>query len=180
MRTFDELEALWTAAQPSPVGRGTVRHIGVRKGGGVHESPERVELTLEDGLVGDRWTRDNDPTCDAQLTLMNAVAAEAIVHDAGTIDATGDNFFVDLDLSEAHLPIGSRLSIGGAVIEVTPEPHTGCKRFAARFGAAALRWASVKAHRARCLRGVHCKVITPGAVAVGDPIVVSPPASTSD
>ena len=46
----------------------------------------------------------------------------------------GDQIYVDLDISEANLPAGTRLSLGSAVIEVTPEPHTGCVKFMSRFG----------------------------------------------
>ena len=41
----------------------------------------------------------------------------------------GDQLYVDLDISEANLPAGTRLALGSAVIEVTPEPHTGCVKF---------------------------------------------------
>ena len=41
----------------------------------------------------------------------------------------GDQLYVDFDLSGENLPPGSRLAIGWAVLEVTDEPHTGCKKF---------------------------------------------------
>jgi len=33
---------------------------------------------------------------------------------------------------EQH-PTGTQLAIGAAVLEVTAQPHTGCKKFAERF-----------------------------------------------
>ena len=46
---------------------------------------------------------------------------------------------LDLDLSLTNLPPGTRLVLGTAEIEVTAQPHTGCAKFASRFGADALR-----------------------------------------
>jgi hypothetical protein len=42
----------------------------------------------------------------------------------------GDNLFVDLDISAANLPCGSRLRVGDAIVEVTPKPHNGFSKFA--------------------------------------------------
>lgn len=37
----------------------------------------------------------------------------------------GDQLYLDLDLSRDNLPAGTRLSLGTAVIEVTPRPRAG-------------------------------------------------------
>lgn len=167
MRTFDELESLWTATPPPPRGNGSVRLIVLRKGDGVHETPPVVELSVERGLIGDRWEKGTTPVADGQVTVMNALAAEIIA--AGQpLDLPGDNLLVDLDLSEAALPVGSRLQVGAAVLEVTPLPHTGCQKFSARFGQDALRWVNWKDHRDRHLRGINCRIVESGAVRVGD------------
>ena len=84
----------------------------------------------------------------------------------------GDNLFVDLDLSAANLPIGSRLRIGDALVTVTPKAHNGCKKYLARFGADALRFVNEKELRHRNLRGIFLRVTAAGEVKVGDPIVV--------
>jgi hypothetical protein len=172
MRSFDELQRLWEEAPAPPVGRGTVRGFCVRKGDGVHESPDRVEITRDDGIVGDRWTLDDDPERLSQLTLINATVSELVAHDHRPYYDTGDNFHVDLDLSDAALPVGTRLRIGSAVVRITPEPHTGCKLFVARFGQDAMRWVNGKDRRGLHLRGIHCELLEPGAVEAGDDIVV--------
>jgi len=139
----------------------------LRKGDGVHETPPRAEVSVEQGLVGDRWARGNTPEPDGQVTVMNLRAAE-LVSDGKPLDLPGDNLLVDLDLSESALPVGSRLQIGTAVLEVTPLPHTGCQKFSARFGQEALRWVNWKVHRDRHLRGINCRVVESGVVSVGD------------
>ena len=75
--TIAELEAAWAAAESAPRSSGTVRLICVRVDDGVHETPERAEVTVEDGLVGDRWATGKRDL-DAQITLMNVRVAELI------------------------------------------------------------------------------------------------------
>jgi|RhiMethySRZTD1v2_1073278.scaffolds.fasta_scaffold941118_2 hypothetical protein len=164
--TVEDFEMRWAAAEPAPRGSGTVRLICVRVDEGVHETPERAEVTVEDGLVGDRWASGRRDL-DAQITLMNVRVAELI---GGPLDVSGDNFQVDLDLSEEALPVGTRLRLGEALLEVSPAPHTGCKTFRERFGLDALKW--VNDNRDRRLRGMNCRVLEAGAVAVGDSVLV--------
>jgi len=68
--------------------------------------------------------------------------------------------------------VGSRLRIGGAVLEVTPVPHNGCRKFQARFGQEALRFVSRKELRHRNLRGIYLRVVEPGDVRPGDAVAV--------
>jgi hypothetical protein len=168
--TIEELEWQWLAAEPAPRGSGTVRLICVRLGDGVHDCPDRVEVSLERGVEGDRWSTGERPNLNVQVTLMNVRVTELIRSDGVALDAPGDNFLVDLDLAEEALPPGTRLRIGSALLEVSDEPHTGCKKFRERFGLDALKW--VNDHRDRRLRGMNCRVLEPGTVAVGDPVEV--------
>ena len=59
----------------------------------------------------------------------------------------GDNLFVEFDISAANLPAGTRLRVGEAVVEVTPLPHDGCRKFHGRFGQDALRFVQAPATR---------------------------------
>jgi MOSC domain-containing protein YiiM len=168
MRSYEDLEALWHGSPPAPRDRGAVRLIVLRKGGGVHETPARAELSPERGLHGDSWADDPERELDCQITLMNARAAELVAADTQPLHMPGDNFLVELELAEEALPAGTRLRLGTALLEVTAEPHLGCKKFSARFGADALRWVNHKDNRPRRLRGVNCRVLEGGVVAVGD------------
>ena len=82
----------------------------------------------------------------------------------------GDQVYADLDLSVGNLPAGASLRIGGALVEVTERPHTGCSKFASRFGLDALRWISTPAGRAARMRGMYVRVLEGGPVRVGDAI----------
>jgi len=168
MSNVGDYETRLAAAEPAPRGSGTVRGICIRVEEGVHETPERVEVTVEDGVAGDRWARGGRDR-DAQITLMNVRVARLIGDPLGCpLHLAGDNFQVDLDLSEEALPVGTLLRIGSALLEVSPAPHTGCKKFRERFGLDALKW--VNDNHDRRLRGMNCRVLEAGAVAVGDPV----------
>lgn len=80
----------------------------------------------------------------------------------------GDQFFIDMDLSEHNLPAGTQLTIGSAVIEVTPPPHLGCKKFVARFGLDAMKFVNSPVGRELQLRGINAKVVRGGRIRVGD------------
>ena len=101
---------------------------------------------------------------------MNARAAQAIAGSEERRPLAGDQLYVDLDLSIENLPAGTRLAVGDAVIEVTPEPHTGCAKFSARFGTDALKFVNKSPGRELRLRGVNTRVVTPGTVRAGDAI----------
>lgn len=173
MRTRDELERLFSEGPPPPRGRGRVDLLVARVAPGEHETPDRVEVTPEHGLAGDRWTKGFlwQRDVDRQLTLMMTPVA-ALVCDGQPLHLPGDNLLVSLDLGEDALPIGSRLRAGDALLEVTRKPHLGCKKFVARFGADAMAWVNDEAGRARKLRGVNCRVIEAGTIRVGDVIAV--------
>jgi MOSC domain-containing protein YiiM len=84
----------------------------------------------------------------------------------------GDNLIVDFDISAANQPAGTRLRVGAAVLEVTPYPHNGCKKFQSRFGADALRFVNAPATRHLNLRGLYWKVVQAGEIRLGDAIEV--------
>ena len=130
-----------------------------------------ARLTPEEGLPGDKWGANPSRDPEAQLTVMQRDVAE-LVANGQSLALFGDNLFVDLDLSVANLPIGSRLRVGAAVVEVTPMPHDGCSKFKARFGADALRFVNTKETRHLNLRGIYWRVIEAGDVAVGDAVNV--------
>jgi MOSC domain-containing protein YiiM len=83
----------------------------------------------------------------------------------------GDQLFLDFDLGEANLKPGNRIRIGDtAVIEVTPLPHNGCRKFAARYGKHAVKWVNSPEGKRLHLRGVNAKVVTGGVIRQGDPV----------
>jgi MOSC domain-containing protein YiiM len=169
-RTAKELSASLPVILESPTAEGRVASIVRRPVEGEREVLEVGDLDLAEGLVGDRWSRSPAPNPEAQLTLMNVRAADAIAGSPERRPLAGDQVYVDLDLSVVNLPPGTRLAVGGAVVEITAEPHTGCAKFSARFGSEALKFVNKPPGRELRLRGVNARVVSPGAIRVGDAI----------
>ena len=168
--TADELRAGLDHIRAAPSDRGTVELIVRRPAVDEREVVEEGELDLVVGLIGDRWHLGASPINDAQLTLMNARAAELIARTRERWPLAGDQLYVDFDLSVDNLPAGTRLAVGKAVVEVTAVPHTGCAKFSARFGTDALKFVNKSPGRELRLRGATARVITPGPVRAGDTI----------
>ena len=161
----------------APPDGGTVELIARRPAEDEREVLTEAYLDAYDGLEGDTWrargsrhTPDGGPNLEAQLTLMNARAAAAIAGERERWALAGDQIYVDLDISRANLPAGSRVQIGSAVIEFSEAPHTGCAKFSARFGNDALRFVNSKTGRELRLRGANCRVVKAGTVRAGDAI----------
>jgi hypothetical protein len=173
-QTLETLSGKLPHIQQSPRVEGTLALIVRRPQVDAREVLPDGELTVLEGLVGDTWntrgssrTSDGSPHPDMQLNLMNVRVIEAIAGNMKRWPLAGDQLYVDLDLSQANLPPGTQLSIGEAHIEITPQPHTGCGKFSARFGVDALKFVNSPEGRILGLRGVNAKVIKPGRVRTG-------------
>ena len=161
----------------SPSDEGGLKLIVRRRGESEREVLTEATLDRTEGLLGDTWRsrgsrRTPDRLADPkmQLTVMNARVAALVAVDDDRWKLAGDQLYVDLDLSEANLPPGSRLAVGSAVIEVTDAPHLGCKKFRERFGEDALRFVNSDIGRKLRLRGVNTKVVGSGRLELGDTI----------
>ncbi|TNE86559.1 MAG: hypothetical protein EP330_22735 [Deltaproteobacteria bacterium] len=165
-----ELALRFARAAEAPREEGRVVLLVERPEAGVRRTLERVRLAPDAPLGDDRWARGSRNP-EAQITAMEAGVGEVIAN-GQDLALFGDNLVLDLALDAVNLPIGSRIQAGEAVLELTPKPHTGCKKYRARFGLDALRYISDKERRALRMRGVHFAVIEAGEVAVGDAVRV--------
>ncbi|MES1213281.1 MAG: MOSC domain-containing protein [Singulisphaera sp.] len=177
MFSLAEMEACLDHICDSPRDTGTVELIVRRPRAGEREVVSAALLDVEVGLVGDNWltrgsrhTPDGSADATAQLTLMNARAIAAIATAKDAWPLAGDQLFVDFDLSDSHLPPGTRLQVGSALIEVTATPHTGCKLFAARFGVDAVKFVNSPRGKQLHLRGINARIVRSGEVRVGDKV----------
>ncbi len=165
---MSELEAR-LASLDLPCDRGRVVAMMARPSSWRRQELKSAELSVEGGMPGDRWSES--PLPQMQLATMSLGVAEVIAN-GQPLALFGDNLFLDLDLSVENLPAGSRLRVGAATLEVTPEPHDGCHQFRDRFGADALRLVARRETRDRNLRGIYLRVVESGAVRVGDAVEV--------
>jgi MOSC domain-containing protein YiiM len=168
---FDDLCRALAALPDAPRNTGRIALIVRRLELGRRETPERLRLTPESGVPGDAWSRARQPDPAAQIAVMQVDVARLIAN-AQPLELFGDSLFFELDLRHENIPPGSRLRAGGAVLDVTPQPHNGCSKFRARFGPDALRFVSDRQLRPRNLRGIYVRVVEPGEVAVDDAVEV--------
>lgn len=176
-QSLDTLMARLPHIRRSPKVEGTLALLVRRPQVDAREVLVEGELNAGEGLAGDSWnqrssarTSDGGPHPDRQLTLMNVRVIEAVAGTMKRWPLAGDQLLVDLDLSQSNVPPGTRLAIGEALIEVTPQPHTGCDKFAARFGVDALTFVNSPEGRVLGLRGVTARVVRPGRVRLGDTV----------
>ena len=135
----------------------------------------QVEISLAGGTHGDHWalgcwksTEDGQPHPDVQICIMNARCIDHVAGDRSRWAMAGDNLFLDMDLSPENLPVGQRLTLGGAEIEITDTIHAGCASFSKRYGHAATVFVNTGPGKANRLRGVYARVVKDGRVSVGD------------
>lgn len=160
---------LWWALLPrSPQDGGRVELCVVRPTHGERRLLDALELEPGRGAIGDHWVLDPDRSPGAELALINAHVARAVARDRDHPGHTGDNLHVDLDLSEANLPVGTRLALGDALLEVSADIHRPCRSFHDRYGVLAAQRVARANRRGLRGRGVLCRVIRGGRVAVGD------------
>lgn len=172
--TMAELEAGLDEIRRSPKDEGIVEMIVCRPRISEREVLLEGRLHPLEGLVGDCWmTRGSSRTADGsahpemQLNVMNSRVIALVARSKDRWPLAGDQLYLDLDLSKDNLPAGTRLALGAAVIEVTAQPHTGCKKFVERFGAEAMKFVNSETGKRLCLRGINARVVEPGVIRVG-------------
>lgn len=175
--TTAELEAGLDDVRSSPTDNGTLDLIVRRPEVDEREVLEIGELSVEEGLVGDNWVRkpsgrtdDGGPHPGMQLNIINSRVLALICPDPDRRALAGDQLAIDMDLTEANLPAWTRLAIGSAVIEVTDQPHTGCRKFSQRFGGDSLRFINSDVGGELKLRGINARVVQPGTITTGDAV----------
>jgi hypothetical protein len=179
--TTAEIEAGLAAVRRSPRGEGTLELVVRRPDVDAREVLAEAVLDPVDGLVGDDWARrssgataDGTPHPGRQVTLMSSRFVELVAGGRARWPLAGDQLFVDLDLGVEALPVGTRLAVGSAVIEMTDQDHTGCVKFADRYGRDAHKLVWSPLGRALRLRGAYAQVVVAGSARPGDPIRVVP------
>ena len=172
--TRDDLDPRLPELRALETEQGTLELIVVRPAEGERVTPDTAQLTIEDGLVGDRWRAgigsDGEPDRHNQLTIASTHLL-GLIAEPERWPLAGDNLLVDIGLDKSNFPAGSRLAIGStAVVEISEEPHTGCAKFSARFGSDALKFINSPEGRELRLRGLNARVIVPGTITTGDPV----------
>jgi len=171
-----ELTERIASLPPAPTGSGRVELMIVRPGNGARKTVDQAHVVPGKGIVGDNYiargsssTPDGEAHPEAQICMMNAAVLDVIADgDRELWPLAGDQLLVDFDLSITNIPAGTRFTIGSATFEVSNKPHTGCAKFAGRFGIDAARFAN--SDKVQRYRGINLMVVTEGDVTTGDTI----------
>lgn len=169
-RTIEELQGFLDEIAQAPSDAGRVEMIVRRPAEDERESVDSGKLDPELGLVGDNWVDRGEPSPETQLTLMSSRVLNAVAGNRERWPLAGDQIVVDMDLSRENLPVGTKLRIGDAVVEITATPHTGCAKFAERFGNDGLRFVNIGEGRERRFRGAYARIVESGVFSVGDQV----------
>jgi len=174
-QTLEQLQAGLETIRQSPKDHGRIALIVRRPETEQREVVQQAELSLVEGLVGDNWKRrgssrtpDGSAHPELQLTIINSRVSQLVALSHDRWGLAGDQLYIDLDLSMDNLPPGSQLAIGSAVIEITAYPHSGCRKFAARYGQDAVKFVNSDVGKSLRLRGVNARVVRPGLIRTGD------------
>ena len=175
-KLITELEVGMAQLLEAPQDRGNLELIVIRPTKEQRQILDEAWLSPEAGVQGDNWAKgcwkslpDGRPDPDVQVTIMSARLARLVMgEDKSHWALAGDQLIADLDLSEGNLPVGQRLVLGDAVLEITSVPHRGCAKYRARFGDEALRFINTDEGRRMNLRGIYAKILQAGRVRVGD------------
>jgi hypothetical protein len=152
----------------SPKDNGELKLIVRRPDVEERETPQHARLDVEVGLVGDSWSTRAKVVPDMQINIMNTRVVDLVAQSEDRWPLAGDQLFVDMDLSSDNLPPGTQIALGDAIVEITEPPHTGCKKFAARFGVDAMMFVNAGRGKTLNFRGICAKVVKSGDIRVGD------------
>ncbi len=164
----EELNAGVDSILASPSDNGELKLIVRRPAVDERETPQQARLDIEVGLVGDSWSTRAKVVPDMQLNIMNTRVIDHVARSQDRWPLAGDQLFIDMALSTDNLPPGTQIALGDAIIEVTEPPHTGCKKFAARYGVDAMVFVNSGRGKTDNFRGICAKVVKSGDIGVGD------------
>lgn len=172
---FSRRHDRWLRRLPaSPKDQGCVTLLVVRPGAadsGERKVMQSIRVSPEGGIEGDRWILNPERGPGSQVSLINCHMISQLAG-GNPVELCGDNLHVDLDISESNLPVGTRLQIGSALLEVSDIPHQPCLSFHERYGAKATKRVARGNRIGLRGRGVLCQVTSGGTITVQDQILV--------
>jgi len=175
---MEDLNAALPYICGAPKDIGPIDMLCFRPGFGEREMRNSLEFTVAQGIPGERWMKspwmrlpDGSPDPRIQVSVLSKRVAETVIPDMENSLHPGDPIIADMDLSEANMPVGTRLQAGTAVIEVTDAYNEACVKWKTRYGSDAKDWIVVPENRPLRLRGILCRIVQDGVVQATDSLV---------
>lgn len=173
--TLVELDAALPHVLAAPGTDAPVTSLCLRPGRGERAFPDRITLTRDHGIPGERWLTepwlrlpDGAPDPAIQVSILGSRVADLVWRDRIGTPHPGDPILADLDTTEANLPTGSLIAAGTAVLRVSAVWNDGCVKWKVRYGEDAYTWVRTPFARTHRLRGLLCSVEQDGEVTLRD------------
>ncbi len=173
--TAEELAAAMPFVMAAPRDAGVVRMLCTRPEPNVRRFPDALTLTRSKGVTSDYHLRqpwlklaDGSPDPRIEVSIMPSRVLDLVWRERDRVDHPGDNIAVDMTLTEADLPVGTRLSVGTAILRISDVPNDGCAKWKVRCGRAAYDWITSPDHLKLRLRGLYALIEQDGEVRLGD------------
>lgn len=170
-----ELDAALPGILDAPKDDAAIEMLCLRPARGARRFVEELTLRRAFGIDGDRWAKtpwlrlpDGRGHPGIQVSILQRRVLDLVWRTRDSVPHPGDSFIVDMDLSEANLPVGQLLQAGTAVLRVSEIFNDACVKWKARYGAAAKDWVTAPGHPPLRLRGILCSIEADGVVRTGD------------
>lgn len=178
MITADALAQALPGVLAAPKDSTLIDHLTFRPGYGRRQHPDRLRLTVAEGVPGERWLTapwlklpDGRPDPDIQVSILPLRVMDLVWQDRSQ-PHPGDTIVADLDCGLANLPPGTVLQAGTARLRVSSVFNDACVKWKVRYGQAAKDWITAPGHPDLRLRGILCAVVQDGDVQRGDTLRV--------
>lgn len=173
-----ELQAALPEVMAAPKDHGIIHSLCLRPEPNQRQMVGQITLTVDQGIPGERWLTapwltlaDGTPDPRIQVSVLSTRVMDLVWRNRQTSPHPGDPIVADMDLSQANLPVGSRLQVGTAVIEVSDAFNDGCVKWKTRYGTAAKDWITLPDNRALRIRGILCRVVQNGVLRLSDRLI---------
>ncbi|GHA40836.1 hypothetical protein GCM10008927_01330 [Amylibacter ulvae] len=176
--THDELMAHLPDMLDAPKDNVKIDTLCLRPDYGARDFVDEITLTVDRGIPGERWENapwmkldDGSPDPRIQVSILGKRVMDAVWRDRENTPHPGDTIIADLDCSHENLPVGQRLKIGGAIVEVSDVFNDACVKWKVRYGKDAKNFITIPEHVPYRLRGVLCRVVQNGVIRKTDTII---------
>jgi len=160
----------------APKDHAEIEMLCIRPDYGQRNFVDQINVTRKGGIQGCRWSKhpwlkmpDGSGDPRIQVSILPRRVLDLMWRQGDTdVPHPGDTFIVDMDLSEANLPVGTILNVGTAKLKVSSKWNDACVKWKVRYGVDALNWVRQADHVKLRLRGILCSVYKDGVIANGD------------
>jgi hypothetical protein len=173
MITAEALSAALPHVLAAPRDDAEITDLCLRPGYGQRHHPAKLTLTRSMGIPGERWTTapwmrlpDGSPDPRIQISILPQRMMDLVWKPGDVEPHPGDPIVADMNMSLEHLPTGSLIRAGSALLRVSDLWNDACVKWKTRYGVAAFEF--VRCAPELRLRGVLCEIVEDGEVTRAD------------